>query len=92
MYPHKAMSYARQHLQGLALGPVTLTSVAQLLETLVYSLLPREAHSVVQSLLGLNTELCQAGPVGKPHPANQLRLAGQSRPGNPAKRRRAMQA
>jgi hypothetical protein len=87
IYPHKAMQYARQHLRGLALGPVTLADAADLVESFIYSLIPREAQGVVRFLLGLNTELCQAGPVEKPRPANRLRTASRPRPGKPMKRK-----
>ena len=73
IYPHKAMDYAHWHLRGLRLGPVSIADTAGLLETFVYSLVPREVQSVVRFLLGLNAELCQAGPVEKPGPTSRLR-------------------
>ena len=68
IYPHQAMWYAREHLRGRALGPVSLADAAGLMETFAYSLIPREAQGIVQFLLGLNTELCKAGPAEKPRP------------------------
>ncbi len=62
------MWYAHEHLKGRGLGPVRLADAAGLMETFAYSLIPLEAQSVVQFLLGLNTELCKAGPVEKPRP------------------------
>ncbi|HEX8330532.1 MAG TPA: hypothetical protein VF629_23580 [Hymenobacter sp.] len=82
LYPHRAMGYARQHLNGMALGPVSLAEAVGLLETFAYSLVPREAQGVVHFLLGLNTELCQAGPVNKPHAATPLRMVKRHRPGH----------
>ena len=80
------MRVACWHLRGRALGPVTLAGVAGLLETFFYSLVPREALGVVHYLRGLNTQLCQAGPVGKPRPASRLRLTNRPRHNRPAKR------
>ncbi|MFD2717361.1 hypothetical protein ACFST9_01460 [Hymenobacter monticola] len=73
IYPHKAMGYARTHLRHPALGPVTLAGAVELLESFAYSLIPREAQGLVHYISGLNTELCQAGPVEKnaPAPAHQ---------------------
>lgn len=59
------MWYAREHLRGRTLGPIRLGDAADLLETFAYSLIPREAQSLLRFLLGLNTELCKAGPVAK---------------------------
>jgi hypothetical protein len=87
IYPHRAVQYARQHFRGLALGPVSLVDAVELLESVVYSLVPREAQGVIRLLLGLNAELCQAGPVEKPRPASRLRIANRSRPGRPLKRK-----
>lgn len=86
LYPHQAMGYARQHLLGLALGPFTLAGAVGLLETFCYSLIPREAQGVVHYLLGLNTELCQAGPVAKPRPASRMRITNGPRHNRPTKR------
>lgn len=75
VYPHRAMAYARQRLHDRVLGPVSLAKAIGVLETFVYSLVPREAQGMLQFLLGLNTELCQAGPVSKSRPASQARMA-----------------
>jgi hypothetical protein len=72
MYPHKAVSYAREHLQNLKLGPVGIADATGLMEAFVNALLPREAQSVVRFLLGLNAEICQAGPVNRPRLASRL--------------------
>ena len=88
IYPHKIMGYARQHLQCLRLGPVSIADAAGLMETFFYSLLPREAHGVVRSLMGLNAELCQAGPVNKPRPGGRLRTT-RPRHDGPVKRKLA---
>jgi hypothetical protein len=87
IYPHKAVHYTRQHLRVLALGPVTLADVAGLLESFVYSLVPREVQSVLRFLLGLNAELCQAGPVEKARPNSRTRISSRPRPGRPLKRK-----
>jgi hypothetical protein len=75
IYPHKAMGYVRAHFRNLALGPITLAGAVELLESFAYALVPREAHGIVHYISGLNTELCQAGPVEKnsPPPAHQFR-------------------
>jgi hypothetical protein len=88
IYPHQAMGYARQHLRGLTLGPVSIADAAGLVEAFVNSLLPREAQSVVRFLLGLNTELCKAGPVDKPRPTSRLRTT-RPRHDGPVKRKLA---
>lgn len=87
LYPHKAMWYARAHFRDLALGPLTLADAAGLLESFAYSLVPREAQGILHFLLGLNIELCQAGPVEKPRPASRLHIANRPRPGRPMKRK-----
>ena len=86
IYPHTPMGYARQYLQGFKLGPVSIADAAGFMETLLYFLLPRETHGVVRSLIGLNTELCQAGPVNQPRPVRRPRT---TRPDRPVKRKLA---
>jgi hypothetical protein len=87
IYPHSAMQYARQHFRGLALGPVTLADAVELLESIVFSLVPREAQGIIRFVLGLNAELCQAGPIEKPRPASRLRIPARPRPGRPMRRK-----
>ena len=89
LYPHQAMWYARQHLHDQALGPVTLADTVGLLESLVFALVPREAQSIVHFLLGLNVELCQAGPVGNDQPRGPMRPTHHRRHARPAARKLA---
>ena len=91
IYPHQAMGYARRHLRGLALGPIRIADAAVLSEAFLNSLLPREAQSVVRFLLGLNAEICQAGPVDQPRRASRLHTT-RPRHDGPVKRKLSQEA
>ena len=85
IYPHQAMGYARRHLRDRVLGSLTIADAVGLLETFAYSLVPREAQGLVQYFQGLNTELCQAGPVEKSQPVRQLPAPSRLRQNQSAK-------